>query len=421
MIIKEVNTIPLTKKEYVEKAVSGIKNKTVRREVSEELDAHIDELIELWRRRGFDEAEAEEKAVEEMGAPEKTSEDLGRVYSRGAAVSAVIWFALTLLFAAVLLIFGRVTTLLIVYSLKNFFPDMAGWELAFLAPSTLTLAVGVKRKNPFLCAASAASALVFIGFYGFASYLDGAFPGSPAVLTAAIMLTGRWRELPAAANAVISVNSPALCAISVVLYLCAVAVPVVFAVFYAVKKGKYSRGQLRINKTAAVASVCVLAFLFVADASSVVRLRRETALNQEINAIDGWYLIQSDEMPDLSAIDESAVDPLSEYTDHLRYELDLFSYEIEATTGMNLYMYYDHDPEKSPEQPFDDLFSISFPVARGKLTAKKKYLLAVPEISGRLLPDRAVCFDLDREKTLRLSLGVQVEGALYVVLNVVQG
>lgn len=53
----------MKKDEYIASAVSKISNRKAKRE----LEAHIDDLTELYLEQGFAQSEAEEKAVESMG------------------------------------------------------------------------------------------------------------------------------------------------------------------------------------------------------------------------------------------------------------------------------------------------------------------------------------------------------------------
>lgn len=70
----------MKKDEYIASAVSRIKNKKAKWETACELAEHIDELTEFYLGRGYNETDAEEKAVEEMGPPETVSEELAKLH-----------------------------------------------------------------------------------------------------------------------------------------------------------------------------------------------------------------------------------------------------------------------------------------------------------------------------------------------------
>ena len=57
----------MKKDEYIASAVSKISNRKAKRELEAELEAHIDDLTDLYLEQGFAQSEAEAKAVESMG------------------------------------------------------------------------------------------------------------------------------------------------------------------------------------------------------------------------------------------------------------------------------------------------------------------------------------------------------------------
>ncbi len=71
----------MNKKEYLDCACGKIRDKKTRARVREEMESHIEERAEEYRREGFPAEEAEQKAVEQMGSAERVSEDLGVLHS----------------------------------------------------------------------------------------------------------------------------------------------------------------------------------------------------------------------------------------------------------------------------------------------------------------------------------------------------
>ncbi len=84
----------MRKDEYIATAVSKISNRKAKRETEKELAAHIDELIDRYVNSGYTAAEAEEKAVAEMGDSEKVSQEMGKLYKGTGCLSRIIKFLL---------------------------------------------------------------------------------------------------------------------------------------------------------------------------------------------------------------------------------------------------------------------------------------------------------------------------------------
>ncbi len=84
----------MRKDEYIATAVSKITNKKAKRETEKELAAHIDELIDRYVNSGYTAAEAEEKAVAEMGDSEKVSQEMGKLYKGTGCLSRIVKFLL---------------------------------------------------------------------------------------------------------------------------------------------------------------------------------------------------------------------------------------------------------------------------------------------------------------------------------------
>lgn len=65
---------------YISKVVSQIKNRKVQNSIERELSCHIDDLTEFYIGQGFTPAEAEEKAVGDMGDADEISGKFGKLY-----------------------------------------------------------------------------------------------------------------------------------------------------------------------------------------------------------------------------------------------------------------------------------------------------------------------------------------------------
>lgn len=84
----------MRKDEYIAEAVSKITNKKAKRETEKELAVHIDELIDRYVNSGYTAAEAEKKAVSDMGDSEKVSQEMGKLYKGTGCLSRIIKFLL---------------------------------------------------------------------------------------------------------------------------------------------------------------------------------------------------------------------------------------------------------------------------------------------------------------------------------------
>lgn len=84
----------MRKDEYIATAVSKISNKKAKRETEKELAVHIDELIDRYVNSGYTAAEAEKKAVSDMGDSEKVSQEMGKLYKGTGCLSRIIKFLL---------------------------------------------------------------------------------------------------------------------------------------------------------------------------------------------------------------------------------------------------------------------------------------------------------------------------------------
>jgi hypothetical protein len=80
----------MRKDEYISEVVSGVKSKSARQEIAAELSSHIDELADFYLDRGYNETEAEEKAVSEMGDGEKIGYDMSKLHKTGGIDSRLM-------------------------------------------------------------------------------------------------------------------------------------------------------------------------------------------------------------------------------------------------------------------------------------------------------------------------------------------
>ena len=73
----------MKKEEYLAEVTAGIKNKQVKQEICAELGEHIDELTEFYLERSYNETEAEECAVADMGGPELIADKMRELHKEG--------------------------------------------------------------------------------------------------------------------------------------------------------------------------------------------------------------------------------------------------------------------------------------------------------------------------------------------------
>lgn len=67
--------------EYLDKVASLLKNKRAKAQILPELESHIAEKIDYYREIGYDEEEAQKRALEEMGDPEETALSLNSLHN----------------------------------------------------------------------------------------------------------------------------------------------------------------------------------------------------------------------------------------------------------------------------------------------------------------------------------------------------
>lgn len=177
-----------TKEEYINAAVSQIENDSDKQEAALELAAHIDDRIEYYKEIGFDEAQAAQKAVEQMGDPDAVAVPLSRLHPKGRVWTAVL----------------AVLSLFLVLAAFRFYKiwTLADGEMGFGILEFLLLfcfiglsLFGKKRRNRFLCAVPM---LLFPLTYAFcvsiaidvSSIISSALICSPIVLSFFCLITG---------------------------------------------------------------------------------------------------------------------------------------------------------------------------------------------------------------------------------------
>lgn len=65
---------------FLETVCQEIKYKPIRANISEELQQHIQEIKDEYIQEGMEEKEAEERAVKQMGEPEKIGKELNKIH-----------------------------------------------------------------------------------------------------------------------------------------------------------------------------------------------------------------------------------------------------------------------------------------------------------------------------------------------------
>ena len=271
----------MTKKEYIEKAVSGIKGKTERREVEEELSAHLDELTELWRGRGYDEAAAEEEAVKDMGYPETTAEELRAVHvgTFGDVVEVLVWIGIGLLCVALFpLAYSFVLVASDLFSMP-LLPFCLAFEAVFLCFCTLLILYGVRRKSPFVCTGTAIlygvvfliAAFYFIMGQSSENAFPASAPVSPALFSAALALSGHWDEIPVLSGDYLGVTNPVVIILSLGVFLLVPVSAMNLANLYAKKNDEEnaSHGETRFDSSAV--RLCVLPSCGRSDGDRIVQ------------------------------------------------------------------------------------------------------------------------------------------------------
>lgn len=88
-------------KQYIDSVLSHIKNKAYKKDIENEITSHIEERQEYYIQTGYDENQALNNAVKQMGDPDKLGEEMNRLYKNTPAL--IFSFALLFVFALCLI------------------------------------------------------------------------------------------------------------------------------------------------------------------------------------------------------------------------------------------------------------------------------------------------------------------------------
>ncbi len=130
---------------YITRAIAPIEDADAHEEIALELSAHLDERIEFYKEIGYDDETAEQKAVEDMGAPEPVGESLSKLHPKewvGLAVLALLPLPFVPFLLFLLTLFFSIDA--------GLFP--ASLEALLLIYLLAISRYGQKRGNRFLCA-----------------------------------------------------------------------------------------------------------------------------------------------------------------------------------------------------------------------------------------------------------------------------
>ncbi|MBQ6165235.1 MAG: hypothetical protein IJK23_12235 [Clostridia bacterium] len=421
----------MTKKEYIEKAVSGIKGKTERREVEEELSMHIDELTELWRGRGYDEAAAEEEAVKDMGYPETTAEELRAVHAGtfGDVVEVLVWIGIGLLCVGLFpLAYSFILVASDLFSMP-LNPFCLAFEPVFLCLCTLLILYGVRRKSPFVCTGTAIlygvvfliAAFYFIMGQSSENASPASAPVSPALFSAALALSGHWDEIPVLSCEYLGVTNPVVIVLSLLIFLLVPVSAMILADLYAKKTTKET---LRTGKLISVLLICVCAFCILVNVPTAIvsyKAKQENEAKAEPVSYNDWCLLQYDEtFPATEFYDTREWNNIDE-----AYRLEIV-WDWQPANNFDLrsdsrnpdeYRCCQSMPSVCTQGSVPGLYDVYEFVAEWEFTAEKRYLLAIPENGSRYpLLNRAVWFDLQTGEKVRLKLSDDPEQYCYIDL-----
>ena len=411
----------MTSKEYIEKVVSGIRNNSERREVEEELNAHLDELTELWRNRGLDESDAEIKAVEEMGSPDSVAEGLMKLHSTFRyVVSKTFSVLLTICWAglaAVMIVFARFTLVAYYFSLGAFQAQMAV-ELFFLLFGSLTLLFAKRKNDPFLCGAAALAAAAYAGIpfsmvivdlyesvsaFGSLSAFSEPLPTSPAVLILSAAVSGHYGDLSEELLSTVRA-APSVSLLSGIIYslwFCASLIIFISAIRQrgrrrgrkAVRFGKYAARYISV-----IGVLVICASLPPAINAGIARIGADEPVYY-----DGWYLVQCDNREDDVYVPVNLWN-MQEDAYYIEIDRDFGPFYLDRRNGEDLES-SSSETIRWTEASVDGLFNVYAEIADWELEAENRYLLAVPSADKRFLPEYAEWFDLTDWEPIYLPLG----------------
>lgn len=84
----------MKKEEYIAEVISLVKNKTTKREIQKELEAHIEDRISYYTDAGYDEEYATCKAVEKMGEPKAVAKSMEKLHNNSIYIILTVVFLL---------------------------------------------------------------------------------------------------------------------------------------------------------------------------------------------------------------------------------------------------------------------------------------------------------------------------------------
>ncbi len=410
----------MTKTEYIENAVSGIRNRRERLETADEIGCHIDELTAQWTERGFSPEEAEAKAVGEMGAPEKTAQELGMVHSAWRCVVATATSAyfsgVWLLIFAAYVIFPR--WLIPIYWLFSItVPGRIVTELIFFCLGGLSVWIGGRGKRPVLCASVLLAVLAHLIFDAVMSVGEyGILPTSSAAFLLFAALSGNYDEYTAVAAGQISVSSAYVTALTAVLYgllLVCGAVLTILAVRSRRRRSGKNSNRRRTVALRVAAGVCVL-IAAVDLPAAAVDIRAENTGDR--GSYDGWSLIQLEQPPEGAVFTDQYTEGFEEDTVRLEIDRDfLGTYFLNYVDGDRVEGLGRPVPVRFAAASADGLFDVYALTARCDVAFKKRWLLAIPEVDGRRMTGYAQVFDLASGEPILLPTGRSLGEKLWMV------
>ena len=135
------------KKTYIQKACGQISAKAEREQVCAELEAHISDKTDYYLELGYEEADARQKALEDMGDPEEISAPLIALHKAKTFSCVILTVVLFLLCIAVhfyheRLDYGTQYEILVYHSIVMDFLSMA-----FIGTAAAVLIVSYRKKN----------------------------------------------------------------------------------------------------------------------------------------------------------------------------------------------------------------------------------------------------------------------------------
>lgn len=140
----------MKREDYINEVTALIKNKTVRKDVRKEIEAHIDDRMEYYLNAGYDEDVSLTKALEKMGNPTEIAKSLEKIHNN------TLWIILSLVFL-ILYISGLVYA---TYNISDYmYINLVDWawvnesagvmSILTLCAATASFCFAVKSKSIF--------------------------------------------------------------------------------------------------------------------------------------------------------------------------------------------------------------------------------------------------------------------------------